>query len=170
MRGVCYSMLPSTSGTRSLSLDVSQHAPRFCLAWKYLQNTCIHQIRFESSRCGQIVIRMRIVRGLAISRIRRKIGCAPRWWVDDDPDWMWRGVFSSLVYASTKLTHPSSRYLNVSMTGHHDPSAVVPRQMWIVNTKTLMCYCHATVVLCGRSAVCQPHRVMCGFFSYQTTG
>ena len=40
-----------------------------------------------------------------ISRIRRKIGRAPRWWVDDDPDWFWRGVCYS-VYTSTKLTRP----------------------------------------------------------------
>ena len=40
-----------------------------------------------------------------ISRLRRKIGRAPRWWVDSDPEHFWRGVFPlSRLLSLTNLT------------------------------------------------------------------
>ena len=39
-----------------------------------------------------------------ISRLRRKIGRAPRWWVDMDPEHFWRGMFPLSQSSLTKLT------------------------------------------------------------------
>ena len=37
--------------------------------------------------------------------LRRKIGCAPQWWVDSDPEDIWCGMFPLSDLYSTKLTH-----------------------------------------------------------------